>query len=56
MTAIIFLGAVGMQYLYLSGRSEIYLNYHGKVYYLVSDKPTDDEIQDMIDSYIFIAS
>jgi hypothetical protein len=53
---IFYAGTAGVQYLYSSGRSEIYLDYHGQVYYLFSDKPTDDGVQDMIGSFVFIDS
>ncbi|HSF81543.1 MAG TPA: hypothetical protein VLA49_09935 [Anaerolineales bacterium] len=53
---IFFAGTTGVQYLYSSGRSEMYLLYRGQVYYLHSDKPTDEDVQDMITSFVFIES
>lgn len=50
---IFFAGQNGVEYMYTSGRIEMYLLYNGQVYYLLSDKPADDTIGKMIGSFSF---
>jgi len=50
---IFFAGQNGVEYMYASGRIEMYLLRDGQVYYLLSDRPTDDAIGKMIGSFVF---
>jgi len=50
---IFIAGQNGVEYIYNSGHIEIYLSYNGQVYYLYSDKPSDENIGNMIGSFRF---
>lgn len=50
---IFIAGETGVEYMYDYGRIEIYLLHNGQVYYLISDKPTDERIGKMIGSFMF---